>query len=161
MEDPVEIQRRIERLVKRVRRRDDYGKLLARGDVVRSVNDVDDPDAWRVEIKRQARADRIKVRTGQSGKMVWAVTHGPIPDVQQAENSRYFRLLELIKTRADLRGHTLKIALRDGEEVIVECERCESIGYGDAAGEMLLGGPIFDDDCPDPRPPDVPSVGWL
>lgn len=161
MKDPVEIQRRIERLVKRVRRRDDYGKLLARGDVVRSVDDIDDPETWRAEIKRQARADRIKVRTGQSEKMVWAVTHGPIPEAQQVENNRYFRLLELIKSRADLRGHKLKVALRDGEEVIVECERCEAIGYGDAAGETLVGGSVFDDDCPDPRPPDALSVGWL
>jgi hypothetical protein len=54
VKDPVEIQRRIERLVKRVRRRDDDGKLLARGDVVRSVDDIDDPETWRAEIKRQA-----------------------------------------------------------------------------------------------------------
>jgi hypothetical protein len=161
VEDPAEIRRRIERLVKRVRRRDDYGKLLARGDVVRSIDDVDDAETWRAEIKRQARADRIKVRTGQSGKMVWAVTHGPIPEAQQAENSRYFRLLDLIKNRADRRGHKLKVALRDGDEVIVECERCEAIGYGDATGETLVGGPVFDDDCPDPRPPDALGVGWL
>jgi len=70
--------------------------------------------------------------------------------------------LDVFKSRADLKGHELKVLLRDGEEVIVQCKRCESLGYGDAAGgEMLVGGPVFDDDCPDPRPPDALTVGWL
>jgi hypothetical protein len=50
VEDPVEIQRRIERLVKRVQRRDDYGKLLATGQAIHPVDQVEDPDAWRAEI---------------------------------------------------------------------------------------------------------------
>jgi hypothetical protein len=69
--------------------------------------------------------------------MVWAVTHGPIPEAQHVETARYFRLLELIKSRADLRGHKLKVALRDGEEVIVECERCEAIGTSGPAIRAL------------------------
>lgn len=76
MEDPVEINRRIERLVKRVRRRDDYGRLLAAGEVIQPVERIEDPDEWRVEIKRQARADRIKVRTGQTAGKLWAFLEG-------------------------------------------------------------------------------------
>jgi len=34
--------------------------------VVYAVDEVDDVEAWRAEIRRQARADRIKVRTGFS-----------------------------------------------------------------------------------------------
>jgi len=34
--------------------------------VVYAVEEVDDVEAWRAEIRRQARADRIKVRTGFS-----------------------------------------------------------------------------------------------
>ena len=160
MEDPVEIHRRIERLVKRVRRRDDYGKLLARGDVIRSVSDVTDPEEWRAAIKRQARSDRIKVRTGQTGKRIWAFLHGPIPEAQHAENDRYFRLLDEIKARADRHRHFLKVVLHDGEEVVVKCERCAALGYGDAAGP-LIGGAAVDEDCPDPRPPDAAAAGWL
>ncbi|MBS1860539.1 MAG: hypothetical protein JSS68_02390 [Actinobacteria bacterium] len=160
MEDPVEINRRIGRLVRRVRRRDDYGKLLARGDVVRSVADVEDPDGWRAEIKRQARSDRIKVRTGQTGARLWAFVHGPIQEAQQAENDRYFRLLDEIKTRADRHGHSVKVALHDGEEVVVKCEGCAALGYGDAAAGPLIGGAAIEEDCPDPAPPDATGAGW-
>jgi hypothetical protein len=45
--DPVDIRRRIDRVAARVDRRDDYGRLLARGDVIRRIEDVDDVDAWR------------------------------------------------------------------------------------------------------------------
>jgi hypothetical protein len=42
MHDPVDIRRRIDRLVARVDRRDDYGQLLARGQVVHRLEDVED-----------------------------------------------------------------------------------------------------------------------
>jgi hypothetical protein len=84
VDDPVEINRRIERLAKRVGRRDDYGTLLASGQVIYSVEEVDDPDAWRAGIKRQARADRIKVRTGVTGATLWALLAGPLPEAQRA-----------------------------------------------------------------------------
>jgi len=45
---------------------------------------------WRAEIKRQACADRIKVRTGQSKKMVWAVTHGPMPELSRPRTTAIF-----------------------------------------------------------------------
>jgi hypothetical protein len=73
MHDPVDIRRRIDRLVSRVDRRDDYGQLLARGRVIYRLQDVDDIEAWRAEIKRQARADKVKVRTGFNGGIVWAL----------------------------------------------------------------------------------------
>src|SRR4051795_5893899 len=73
MRDPVDIRRRIERLVARVDRRDDYGQLLARGQVIHNVEDVRDVEAWRAEIRRQARADKIKVRTGFNEAIVWAL----------------------------------------------------------------------------------------
>ncbi|MEA2272760.1 MAG: hypothetical protein QOI98_1468 [Solirubrobacteraceae bacterium] len=44
MHDPVEIRRRIDRLLALLSRRDDYGELLANGHVVGQVKDA---DAWR------------------------------------------------------------------------------------------------------------------
>ena len=66
MHDPVGIRRRIDRVVACVDRRDDYGQLLASGAVVYAVEEVDDVEAWRAEIRRQARADRIKVAPGSA-----------------------------------------------------------------------------------------------
>jgi hypothetical protein len=45
--DPVEIRQRIGRLLRRVKRRDDYGTLLATGQVVLKIDEVEDPEAWR------------------------------------------------------------------------------------------------------------------
>src|SRR4051812_44478801 len=73
MHDPVDIRRRIDRVVARVHRRDDYGVLLARGAAVRALDEVDDVEAWRAEIRRHARADRIRVRTGFNQGIAWAM----------------------------------------------------------------------------------------
>ena len=73
MHDPVDIRRRIERLIARVDRRDDYGQLLARGQAIHDVGEVDDVEAWRAEIRREARADKIKVQTGFNEAIVWAL----------------------------------------------------------------------------------------
>jgi hypothetical protein len=159
VEDPVEINRRIERLVKRVRRRDDYGRLLAAGEVMQPVERIDDADAWRAAIKRQARADRIKVRTGRTGDKLWAFLEGPATEAQLEEEERYFRLLDDLKSRAGLHGHALKVALRDGEEALFRCERCDGVGYADAASGPLIGGVLFEEDCPDEELPDVSGAG--
>ena len=45
MHDPVDIRRRIDRLTARVDRRDDYGRLLADGQVIHAVDDVQDVEA--------------------------------------------------------------------------------------------------------------------
>ena len=74
MHDPVEIRRRIDRLLVRLSRRDDYGELLAHGHVVRQVEDA---DAWRAAIRAQAQADRIEVRTGADGCAVHALVRRP------------------------------------------------------------------------------------
>jgi len=53
-----------------VSRGSDYDELLRAGHVVRQV---DDPDAWRAEIKANARADKIKVRTANEDQnAAWA-----------------------------------------------------------------------------------------
>lgn len=81
MEDPVEIQRRIEGLVKRVRRRDDCGKLLATSQVIQPVDEVEDPDAWRAEIKRRARADRLDPPSPQTTVACSSAPIAPQPSI--------------------------------------------------------------------------------
>lgn len=155
MADPVEINRRIKRLVTRVRRRGDYGTLLATGQVLLPLEQVEDPDTWRAEIKRQARSDRIKVRTGVVGGKVWALLADPIPEVQQDENLRYFHLLHShLKPQAEAFGHDVRVVLRDGEEALLICQRCGARGYADATAGPLIGGPLFEDECPEGDLPD-------
>jgi hypothetical protein len=152
VEDPVEINRRIERLVKRVRRRDDYGELLFSGQVIRSEKDIEDLDEWRAEMRKKARADRIKLRTGKTGGKVWAVVHGPLSSAQLSEGERFFVLADRVLGEARSRGHEARVALRDGEEAVFKCESCGALGYADAA-ESIVGGAVFEEDCRGGEPP--------
>lgn len=152
MEDPVEINRRIERLVERVRGRDDYGELLFSGQVIRLLDDVGDAGAWRAELKRKARADRIKIRTGETGEKVWALVNGPLSSGLLLEGRRFFVLADRALAEARSRDHEARVALRDGEEAVIKCERCGTLGYLDAT-ESMAGGPILEKDCHGGEPP--------
>jgi len=167
MHDPVDIRRRIDRLVARVDRRDDYGQPLARGQVVHRREDVQDIEAWRAEIRRNARADRIKVRTGFNHAIVWALRVRADRPEWQAEVRRFRDLLlRTVPLAVELR-HEPSLALRDGDEVICACGRCSALGYGNSA-EEVVGGALFEDGCPNEEPPmltalvmmHVPSSRW-
>jgi len=158
VEDPVEINRRIERLVKRVRRRDDYGEMLFSGQVVRSEGDIEDFDEWRAGLRKKARADRIKLRTGKTGGKVWAVVHGPLSSAQLSEGERFFLLADRALGEARSRGHEARVVLRDGEEAVVRCDNCGAFGYLEAA-ESIIGGAVFDEDCREGELPDILDAG--
>ena len=96
MQDPVEVRVRIERMVARLARRDDYGRLLARGEVIRRRGEVQSPEAWRVEMRRQARADRIKIRTGADRGVLWALLVDGESERRRAERDRFSDVLRVM-----------------------------------------------------------------
>ena len=160
MHDPVDIRRRIDRLFRRVDRRDDYGEFLARGFVVRPVEDVGDVEAWRAKIRRQARADKLQVRTGWNDTIVWALRlrrHGP---EWEAESDRYGALLSRTVPLAAAMRHEPTLALRDGDEVVCACERCSALGYGHAVDD-IVGGNLFEDECPNAEPPTLTPLAMM
>jgi hypothetical protein len=167
MHDPVDIRRRIDRLVACVERRDDYGQLLACGQVVHRLNDVENIEAWRADLRRQARGDKIKVRTDFNDGIVWALRVRSHDAGWQAEVRRYRSLLSRVVPLAVELRHQPSLALRDGDEVICTCERCSAVGYGHVA-EEVVGGVLFEDECPNEEPPTltaltmmhVPSSHW-
>jgi hypothetical protein len=57
------------------------------------VDDVDDIGVWRAEIRRQARTDRINVRTGFNDGIIWALRVRRDDSTWQAEVARYRDLL--------------------------------------------------------------------
>jgi hypothetical protein len=61
--------------------------------VIHEVEDVDDVEAWRAAIRRQARADKIKVRTGCNEGIVWALRVRADQSGSQTEALRYRELL--------------------------------------------------------------------
>jgi hypothetical protein len=163
MTDAPEVRRRMHRLVTRVTRRDAYGTLLATGQVIVGLKDVDDPAAWRAEIRRQARADRIKVRTGLSGAIVWALlSEAGASEGRIEESRRYMRSLSLVMPDVSERRHQPKVVLRDGDEALFQCERCDAFGYLDSSAQHpAVGGDLFEEDCPHDGPPRVTALTFI
>ena len=158
MHDPVDIRRRIDRLVARVDRRDDYGQLLASGQVIHEVEDVDDIEAWRAEIRRQARADKIKVRTGFNDGIVWALrVRSPHPDALPA-GVRYRDVLRRTARLAVELRHEPILGVRDGDELVCECDRCSALAY---AAENAVGGPLVEDECPNEEQPKLTALAMM
>ena len=157
MHDPVDIRRSIDRLVARVDRRNDYGRLLADGQVIRAVEDVQDVEAWRADIRRQSRADKIKVRTGVNDGIVWALlVRVRRPDALVGAR-RYRDLLARTVPLAVELQHEPILAVRDGDELVCTGGRCSALGYGDA-GENVVGGGLFEDECPNEDPPKLTAL---
>ena len=160
MHDPIDIRRRIDRLVARVDRRDDYGQLLVSGQVVHRTEDVVDVDAWRADIRRQARADKITVRTGVDDGLIWALRIRREGPEQRAATRRYQRLLSRVAPLAAELRHEPLVMLRDGDEVICACDRCSALGYGDTV-EDIVGGALFEDHCPNAEPPAITALAMM
>jgi len=153
LQDPVEILQRIEQLVERVKRRDSYGELLARGNVVVALSDIQDPDKWRADLRRQARADRIKIRTGVNEGLAYALLAGGETSARRQEGDRYRAAMREAIPRAAALRHQPAFLLHDGDETVCRCERCPAVGLVDAGTNRLIGGALFEEDCPQEDPP--------
>lgn len=162
MRDPAEIRRRIEKLLQRVERRDAYGQLLARGRAVAALADVEDPEAWRAELRRQARADKFRIRTGVNQRVVWALLLHRQAGARQDESDRYVAAMRsAIPRAAVVHRHQPAVWIRDGDETVCGCERCQAVGLVDVGREPLIGGTLFEDDCPHDDPPAATGATML
>lgn len=148
MHDPVEIRRRIERLIARVERRGDYARLLADGEVVRELAQLGRPvEEWRAELRRQARADRIPIRTGTSGTCTWAVINRPPSSDALDEAHRRLVQIERASRVALYLDHDPVVVLADGDELLLRCRACAADGFTDATGPGVTGGGLFERCC--------------
>lgn len=73
MQESDEIRDPIAERLKRVERGNAYGELLATGEAIVRISEIPDVEAWRANLRRQARADRIKIRTGVTEGIAWAL----------------------------------------------------------------------------------------
>lgn len=129
------------------RRGGDYQTLLGYGRV--TLEPVPDPDAWRREIRRQARRDRVRVRT-------WVDEHGAVgamispdvsnPAVYQAELDR-FAVMQDAAMKLLMAGHVLAAWLRRGDESITFCTRCDARVYMRTAPRVIRDGEAFEVSC--------------
>jgi len=82
---------------------DSCADLLQHGHVERSSSD---PVEWRAEIRRQARQDKIPVRTFQHGDHVMAVrTRQPVSDDEMRHAMKVMEIQHAAEDRARLLGH--------------------------------------------------------
>jgi hypothetical protein len=158
--DPVYIRRRIDRVFARVDRRDDYGHLLARGAVVHAVDEVDDTEAWRATIRRQARSDMIKIRTGFNEGVVRAMLARVPHSEELAAARRYRDLLGHAVTLAVDLWHEPILVVTDGDEMVCGCDRCSALGHASAA-EGVVGGALFEDECPNGESPRLTALAMM
>lgn len=146
--------RRGRELLSRLERRDDYGRLLLEGQVIRPLKDIGDPAVWRAEIRRKARADRISVRTIQGKNALIAVLNREITEEQIEAGHRWLNLVFQLGRQAHGLGHELDTWVQDGDEAVNACQKCHVVGYVDQTGpENVVDGDLFKLPCPDPRPP--------
>jgi hypothetical protein len=85
----------------------DYAELLHRGYV--ASPEGADPEAWREEIRRQARQDKVRVITRRDGARAFAMLNRAVPEAHEREFmrrelDRHLALQQLAQTARQL-GH--------------------------------------------------------
>ena len=71
---------------------------------------------------------------------------------REEESRRYGDAMVEAVPLAAAHGHEPNVGLRDADEVLCRCGRCSALGFVDAASR-LIGGELFEDDCPHETPP--------
>jgi hypothetical protein len=130
----------------------DYDELLRNGNVFARPDDV---AAWRTEIRAQARADKISVRTGTSSsdpEVAWAAAEDISTNLAAARSveggdASGFRALDLAYELAGAGHEARAIRSEHGQQAWV-CKTCHALGYVDWRPEPpILDGPLFEDAC--------------
>jgi hypothetical protein len=127
-----------------------------RGQGVHRPEDVEDIQAWRAEIRRKRRPDRIKVRTDFNDGI--ALPCG-------SERTGLSRMPKCGTSATALAngsaGHPTKaqssLALRDGHEVICACGLAVRSAMG-APPRTWNGAPQVEGGCPNEEPPTLTAV---
>jgi hypothetical protein len=128
----------------------DYAELLRRGTV--SAPEGVDVEAWRAEIRRQARRDKVSVSTSREGDRAVAMVGKTIPrererEVTAVEFERYVAVREL-RNRAALLGHELIGWVRHDVESISLCRHCGARLYARTDAQRIEDGEALTQRCP-------------
>lgn len=134
-----------------MQRGSDYDELLRNGYVAVWS---DDPEGWRAAIKANARADKIKVRTGAGSNDAWAYLK--VLDEREASLDELrvaMRQMEVVEDafqRASLHGHLIRQVLRgENGRAAAVCPNCSARLYVDTmTSPPFMEGEVFEQDCP-------------
>lgn len=134
--------------------------------VVVGLSTIEDAPGWWADPRRQARADRIKIGTGvtDSGTHAYAVLVDGWTGAREDESDRYMSVIGEAIPRVSALRHQPALVLRDGDESVCKCERCSVLGLIDTRADPLIGGSLFEDECPHDDPPAATAMtmffGW-
>ena len=128
----------------------DYAELLHRGHV--SSPEGADAEAWRRQIRRQARQDKIGVITRRDGPRAFATLNRSLPDeradeMMQRELARMRELQRLAQTARGL-GHEPSGWLRSDDEYVTVCSHCTARIYARLGAQVVEDGEALAERCP-------------
>jgi len=100
-----------------------------------------DPEAWRAEIRAQARRDKIRVLTSRDSDRAIAALNRATDDREIRDELERAHLLRQLATIARALGHEPGHWLRSDNESVCFCERCDARLYvhRQAAGQRRRG----------------------
>ncbi len=127
----------------------DYAELLHRGQVSSPAGA--DPEAWRAQIRRQARQDKIRVITRRDGDRAFALLNRSLAEERKDELMRDAlvrgqQLQQLAESAREL-GHEPVGWLRSDDEYISACSRCGARMYARLGAEPAKDGEALTDRC--------------
>ena len=105
----------------------DYAELLHRAYV--SSPDGVDPEAWRSEIRAQARRDQLRVITSRDGDRAIAARQRTVGDQEVRAELDRANVLSQLAGAARALGHEPGHWLRSDQESICVCRRCDARLY--------------------------------
>lgn len=128
----------------------DYAGLLHRGQV--SAPEGVDPEAWREEIRRQARQAKIRVLTRRAGASAFAMLNPSLLDERAGElmQRALARMLELQRLAQTSRehGHEPIGWLRSDDEYHLSvCSRCGARIYARLGAQTVEDGEGLTEPC--------------
>ena len=129
----------------------DYAELLHRGYV--ASPEGADPQAWREEIRRQARQDKVRVITRRDGARAFAMLNRAVPEAHEREFmrrelDRHLALQQLAQTARQL-GHEPVGWLRSDDEYVSVCGRCGARVYTRLGARTVEDGEALTERCRD------------
>ncbi len=127
----------------------DYAELLHRG-YVTSPPGVD-PEQWRVEMRAQARKDKVLITTIRDGDRAIAARHRVVSEHQEREELRdefeRHELLQSLKRSAEALGHEIRAWVRSDRETITSCSRCGARIYVRIDSPPVVDGEAISEPC--------------
>jgi len=126
----------------------DYAELLHRAYV--SSPDGVDPEAWRSEIRAQARRDQLRVITSRDGDRAIAARQRTVGDQEVRAELDRANVLSQLAGAARALGHEPGHWLRSHAESVCVCRRCDARIYVRTSTEPVSDGEAISERCPAP-----------